>query len=139
MEVIARFDGRAFPTTPGLARQWVTGRVRRRESSLETVYCAELVATTYQHMGLLPSGGRRAGTTRAVLERRPDRGDAPRNAAGAGRTSLARTAIRAVGVIRRATALRRPATLRLRAWPTARAILRLAACPLAVTVLAGRC
>jgi hypothetical protein len=57
MEVIDRFDGRAFPTTPGLARQWLTGRVRRRESSLETVYCAELVATTYQHMGLLP--GRR--------------------------------------------------------------------------------
>jgi hypothetical protein len=54
MEVIDRFDGRAFPTTPGLARQWVTGRVRRRESSLETVYCAELVATTFQHMGLLP-------------------------------------------------------------------------------------
>jgi hypothetical protein len=54
MEVIERFDGRSFPTTPGLARQWVTGRVRRRDSSLETIYCAELVATTYQHMGLLP-------------------------------------------------------------------------------------
>jgi hypothetical protein len=54
MEVIERFDGRSFPTMPGLARQWATGRVRRRESSLETVYCAELVATTYQHMGLLP-------------------------------------------------------------------------------------
>jgi len=54
MEVIERFDGRPFPTSPGLARQWLTGRVRRRESSLETVYCAELVATTFQHMGLLP-------------------------------------------------------------------------------------
>ena len=54
MEVIERFDGRSFPTTPGLARQWLTGRYRRRESSLETIYCAELVATTYQHMGLLP-------------------------------------------------------------------------------------
>jgi hypothetical protein len=54
MEVIERFDGRPFPTSPGLARQWVTGRVRRREASLETVYCAELVATTLQHMGLLP-------------------------------------------------------------------------------------
>ena len=54
MEVIERFDGRSFPTTPGLARQWLTGRFRRRESSLETIYCAELVATTYQHMGLLP-------------------------------------------------------------------------------------
>jgi hypothetical protein len=54
MEVIERFDGRSFPTTPGLARQWVTGRVRRRDTSLETIYCAELVATTFQHMGLLP-------------------------------------------------------------------------------------
>jgi len=54
MEVIERFDGRPFPTTLGLARQWVNGRVRR-SSSLETIYCAELVATTYQHMGLLPS------------------------------------------------------------------------------------
>jgi hypothetical protein len=55
MEVIERFDGRSFPTTPGLVRQWLTGRWRRRESSLETIYCAELVATTYQHMGLLPA------------------------------------------------------------------------------------
>jgi hypothetical protein len=54
MQVIDRFDGRPFPTTPGLARQWLTGRFRRRGSSLETVYCAELVATTFQHMGLLP-------------------------------------------------------------------------------------
>ncbi len=54
MEVIDRYDGRAFPTTLGLISQWVRGRIRRT-SSLETVYCAELVATTYQHMGLLPS------------------------------------------------------------------------------------
>jgi hypothetical protein len=54
MEVVDRYDGRSFPTTPGLLRQWLTGRVRRREARLETIYCAELVATTYQHMGLLP-------------------------------------------------------------------------------------
>jgi hypothetical protein len=54
MEVIERYDGRNFPSTVGLARQWLTGRVRRREAELETIYCAELVATTYQHMGLLP-------------------------------------------------------------------------------------
>jgi hypothetical protein len=53
MQVIDRFDGRPFPTTAGLARQWLNGRVRR-SSSLETIYCAELVATTYQAMGLLP-------------------------------------------------------------------------------------
>ena len=56
MEVIGRYDGRPFPTTLGLARRWVSGRVRRRSTPpLETVYCAELVATTYQHMGLLPA------------------------------------------------------------------------------------
>jgi hypothetical protein len=53
MEVIARLDGRPFPTTPGLVRQWLVGRLRRA-SSLEAIYCAELVATTYQQMGLLP-------------------------------------------------------------------------------------
>jgi hypothetical protein len=54
METIEHFNGRAFPTTPGLARQWATGRLRRRETSMETIYCAELVATTFQNMGLLP-------------------------------------------------------------------------------------
>jgi hypothetical protein len=53
MEVIDRLDGRPFPTTPGLVRQFLNGRLRR-SSSLETIYCAELVAATYQHMGLLP-------------------------------------------------------------------------------------
>jgi hypothetical protein len=53
MKVIDSYDGRAFPTTLGLVRGWVTGRFRR-STSLETVYCAELVATTYQAMGLLP-------------------------------------------------------------------------------------
>jgi hypothetical protein len=56
MQVIERLDGHPFPTTPGLARSWALGRVRRQETSLETIYCAELVATTYQAMGLLPRG-----------------------------------------------------------------------------------
>jgi hypothetical protein len=56
MGVIDHFDGRPFPTTWGLVRQWTNGRFRR-QASLETIYCAELVATTYQAMGLLP--GRR--------------------------------------------------------------------------------
>jgi hypothetical protein len=55
MEVIERFDGRPFPTTAGLVGQWAVGRIMRRESSREAIYCAELVATTYQHMGLLPA------------------------------------------------------------------------------------
>ena len=53
MQVVERFDGRPFPTTPGLIRQWAVGRLGRSVSS-EAVYCAELVATTYQAMGLLP-------------------------------------------------------------------------------------
>jgi hypothetical protein len=59
MEVIARFDGKPFPTMSRLARSWATAQVLRRgrsSSSLETIYCAELVATTFQHMGLLPAG-----------------------------------------------------------------------------------
>jgi hypothetical protein len=53
VEVINRFDGKPFPTTPGLIGTWLNGRVRR-SSSKETIYCAELVAATFQHMGLLP-------------------------------------------------------------------------------------
>jgi hypothetical protein len=53
MEAIDRFDGRPFPTTPGLVGQWLNGRLRR-SSKLEAIYCAELVAATYQQMGLLP-------------------------------------------------------------------------------------
>ena len=74
MQVIERFDGRSFPTSAGLARQWLTGRYRRRDSSLETIYCAELVATTYQQMGLLPEA--QAGELvrpGPLLERRPHR------------------------------------------------------------------
>ena len=55
VEVIERFDGRTFPTTLGLASRWARGRYRRRESSLESIYCAELVATTFQAMGILPA------------------------------------------------------------------------------------
>ena len=54
LEVIERFDGRPFPTMPGLARRWAAARLRRRSTSLETIYRAEPVATTYQRMGLLP-------------------------------------------------------------------------------------
>jgi hypothetical protein len=54
LEVIEQHDGKPFPTTVGLAGQWATGRIRRREVSKETIYCAELLAATFQHMGLLP-------------------------------------------------------------------------------------
>ena len=46
MKVIERFDGRSFPSSAGLARQWLTGRYRRRESSLETVSYTHLTLPT---------------------------------------------------------------------------------------------
>ena len=54
MEIIDRFDGRPFPTTLELFKGWLTSRARR-PAAVETLFCAQLVATTYQHMGLLPS------------------------------------------------------------------------------------
>ena len=65
-EVIERFDGRSFPTTVGLARQWAHRPLppvvdRSRPSTVRSSS-----ATRYQQMGLLPAGGRRAGTTRAA-------------------------------------------------------------------------
>jgi hypothetical protein len=53
LRTIARLDGRPFPTTRGLVRGWVNGRLRR-QTAAETVFCAELVAATYTAMGLLP-------------------------------------------------------------------------------------
>ena len=53
LRVIARFDGRPFPTTRHLARGWINGRLRR-ETTSEAVFCAELVAATYTAMELLP-------------------------------------------------------------------------------------
>jgi len=52
LTTIARMDGKPFPTTRGLAQGWLTGRLRYHRSA-ETIYCAELVAVTYQAMGLL--------------------------------------------------------------------------------------
>jgi hypothetical protein len=81
LRTIARLDGTPFPSTARLASRWLSGRMpsfRRRgrekeeprpesppespESSeagrVETAYCAEVVAVTYQEMGLLPAGRR---------------------------------------------------------------------------------
>lgn len=63
LRTVARLDGTPFPSTARLAGRWFSGRnpFRKREqenSSLETAYCAEVVAVTYEEMGLLP-GGRR--------------------------------------------------------------------------------
>jgi hypothetical protein len=79
LKVIARMDGTAFPTTARLTGRWMRGRVpivsdftrglpfvhrKVRESAerkkvanrkvgLETAYCAETVAITFEEMGLL--------------------------------------------------------------------------------------
>ena len=115
IKVIERFDGRSFPSTAGLARQWVTGRYRRRESSLETVYCAEIVALTYQAMGLLPSRQPAAGMTRALLERRPDRPRRRRSPSAArvrsaDRRALAQQLEQDLGRLRAETPMRRSTT-----------------------------
>jgi hypothetical protein len=71
LRTIARLDGTPFPSTAQLAGRWARGRLpslrmpraigARKDApspALETAYCAEIVALTYEAMGLLP-GGRR--------------------------------------------------------------------------------
>jgi hypothetical protein len=75
LRTVARLDGTPFPSTARLAGRWVSGRLpwrlpgklserlrwRRSEAgerALENAYCAEVVAVTYQEMGLLPAGRR---------------------------------------------------------------------------------
>jgi hypothetical protein len=59
LRTIARLDGTPFPSTARLASRWLAGRVptreRKSDAELETAYCAEVVASTYQAMGLLPA------------------------------------------------------------------------------------
>jgi hypothetical protein len=72
LTTIARLDGTPFPSTARLAGRWVRGRVPRMphrteesaqpasdvdsDASVETAYCAEVVAVTYEAMGLLATG-----------------------------------------------------------------------------------
>jgi hypothetical protein len=63
LQTIARLDGTPFPSTARLASRWLAARVpapgrRDGAAGLESAYCAQLLAMTYQAMGLLP-GGRR--------------------------------------------------------------------------------
>jgi hypothetical protein len=60
LRTIARLDGTPFPSTARLASRWLLGRgpaIRHqaRGTDLETAYCAEVLAVTYQAMGLLAS------------------------------------------------------------------------------------
>ena len=62
LRTVARFDGTPFPSTVRLASRWLAGRVplksRHAAAALETAYCAEVIALTYQAMGLLPADRR---------------------------------------------------------------------------------
>ncbi|WP_343948519.1 hypothetical protein [Nonomuraea longicatena] len=69
LRAVARLDGTPFPSTARLAGRWARGRLprlRRRsrpvepveEVTAESAYCAEVVAVTYEEMGLLPTGRR---------------------------------------------------------------------------------
>ncbi|MEV8440466.1 hypothetical protein AB0425_24055 [Actinosynnema sp. NPDC051121] len=62
LKTVARLNGTPFPSTARLATRWLRGRVpnlrRSSDTTLETAYCAEVVAVTYEAMGLLPSGRR---------------------------------------------------------------------------------
>ena len=67
LRTVARLDGTPFPSTARLASRWVLGRLPRPRHSapprdspaeLETAFCAEVVAETYQAMGLLPADRR---------------------------------------------------------------------------------
>jgi hypothetical protein len=62
LKTVARLNGTPFPSTARLATRWLRGRVpnlrRSSEATLETAYCAEVVAVTYEAMGLLPAGKR---------------------------------------------------------------------------------
>jgi hypothetical protein len=60
LRTIARLDGTPFPSTVQLAGRWLRGRLPAvsrsvRSGALETAYCAEVVAASYQAMGLLPA------------------------------------------------------------------------------------
>ena len=52
LRTIALLEGTPFPATAKLVGRWARGRVRRTASA-ELTYCAEVVAATYQAMGLL--------------------------------------------------------------------------------------
>ena len=67
LRAVARLDGTPFPSTARLTGRWLHGRLpsppwrrhlERSPAALATAYCAEVVALTYEEMGLLPAGKR---------------------------------------------------------------------------------
>jgi len=65
LRTVARLDGTPFPSTTRLAMRWLWGqtpKMRRGEAKdPELAYCAEVVALTYEAMGLLPGDRRASG------------------------------------------------------------------------------
>jgi len=58
LRTVARLDGTPFPSTAKLASRWLRGRVPvggRTDATIESAFCAEVVAVTYEEMGLLPT------------------------------------------------------------------------------------
>jgi hypothetical protein len=54
LQTIARLDGTPFPSTAQLAGDWLRARLPGRPStSAETAFCADVLARTYQAMGVL--------------------------------------------------------------------------------------
>jgi hypothetical protein len=62
LRTIARLSGTPFPSTTQLGWRWLRSRRSKvapadaSERQMETVYCAEVLAMTYEAMGLLPPG-----------------------------------------------------------------------------------
>ena len=61
LRTVARLSGTPFPTTVALAGRWARGRVPLRRTqgrhvAVDTAFCAEVLARTYQAMGLLTEG-----------------------------------------------------------------------------------
>ena len=63
LRTIARMDGTPFPSSATVFGRWFRGQARRGRpargrpdaEALDSAYCAEIVAMTYQAMGLLPA------------------------------------------------------------------------------------
>jgi hypothetical protein len=57
LRTVARLDGTPFPSTAQLAGGWIRARLpgasRGRHTAVETAFCADVLARTYQAMGVL--------------------------------------------------------------------------------------
>jgi len=54
LRAIAALDGTTFPSLLRIMKEWILGRMRVTTKG-KKMFCAEVLAATYQQMGLLPS------------------------------------------------------------------------------------